>query len=281
MTVSVIIPTYLRISLLRSCLKALARQQFHQAWEVIVINDGGRADELEKLIQRFGIDLNIQVFHQENTGPAAARNLGAEKAKGEFLAFLDDDCAPAPNWLHHLFAHCKQGQMTGGYTQNLLPHNPYSEASQQLVAYLYEAFFGTPWYFFTTNNLMVSRRDFMDVGRFDTQFQTAAGEDRAFCLEWTASGRSMRYIEEAIVNHQHHLTFRSFWKQHFNYGKAAKTYQQCLKEKQMRLRPSLNFYLILLRYPLNREGRLSRKLILCLLLLISQLATFLGYIFRG
>lgn len=263
------------------CLKALTRQQYDRDWEVIVVNDGGDQAEIDELIEGLGSNLIIQTIQQENAGPATARNFGVKQARGEYLAFIDDDCIPAPNWIRKLVRHCKKGTMTGGYTQNLLYHNLYSEASQQLVTYLYEAFDETPWHFFTSNNLMLHRDDFMDLGGFDPRFRTAAGEDRAFCLEWIAGGKVMNYVEEAVINHQHHLTFLTFWKQHLKYGQAAKSYQNILRGKQMKMRPSLKFYSRLFMFPLKNSGNFRRKSALIVLLLISQLATCSGYILKS
>jgi glycosyltransferase involved in cell wall biosynthesis len=100
---SVIVATYRRPSQrLRECLTALANQTYpHNLYEVIIVDDGSPISSRE-LVETFRCDLRIELLVQSRTGPAAARNNGARHATGEYLAFTDDDCAPAPDWLERL-----------------------------------------------------------------------------------------------------------------------------------------------------------------------------------
>lgn len=84
---SVIIPTYNRASLLKEALDSVFSQTFSD-YEVIVVDDGS-TDETLEILKSYGD--KIQALTQKNSGPGAARNLGAEIAKGEYLAFLDSD----------------------------------------------------------------------------------------------------------------------------------------------------------------------------------------------
>jgi glycosyltransferase involved in cell wall biosynthesis len=87
--VSVIIPTTRRPKLL---LRALASvlDQTHRELEVIIVVDGPNPETLAELD---GIgDPRVRVLqNRESLGPGVARNLGAEQARGEWIAFLDDD----------------------------------------------------------------------------------------------------------------------------------------------------------------------------------------------
>jgi GT2 family glycosyltransferase len=49
----------------------------------------------------------------------------------------------------------------------------------------------------------------------------AAGEDREFCDRWLRHGYRMAYVPKATVYHAHELTFCTFWRQHFGYGRGA------------------------------------------------------------
>jgi len=103
MQISVIIPTYNRSKILSECLGELEGQSFpKEEFEVIVIDDASR-DRTYELVGSFGHRLNIRYFRQErNKGPAAARNVGIKEAKGEIIAFLDDDCLPDKDWLANI-----------------------------------------------------------------------------------------------------------------------------------------------------------------------------------
>ena len=87
MLFSVVIPTYNRALLLQQALRSVYAQSFTD-YEVIVVDDGS-TDTTGAELERLG--KNIRVFHQQNAGPGAARNLGARHAVGEYLAFLDSD----------------------------------------------------------------------------------------------------------------------------------------------------------------------------------------------
>src|SRR4051794_5139151 len=87
MRFSVIIPTYNRLQLLKEALDSVWRQTFTD-YEVIVVDDGstdGTRDYLESLGDK------LRFFVQPRRGPGAARNLAAQHANGEYLAFLDSD----------------------------------------------------------------------------------------------------------------------------------------------------------------------------------------------
>ena len=96
--ISVVIPTYNRAPELETCLTALAAQTLSpDQFEVLVIDDGS-SDSTSSLLETLssGNPMDLRYFVQPNEGPAAARNAGIEQAKGEWIAFTDDDCIPDP-----------------------------------------------------------------------------------------------------------------------------------------------------------------------------------------
>src|SRR6266542_2885494 len=64
---------------------------------------------------------------------------GATRARGKYLAFTDDDCLPAPDWLQALTVRFDRppDHLVGGRIINALPENPYSTAAQLLIDYMY------------------------------------------------------------------------------------------------------------------------------------------------
>ena len=87
--VSVIIPTYNRAEYLKLALKSVLEQTYKNI-EVIVVDDGS-TDKTSEVVANFN-DSRVKYFYQKNTGlPAVPRNLGMQKASGEYIAFLDDD----------------------------------------------------------------------------------------------------------------------------------------------------------------------------------------------
>src|SRR5438552_6692933 len=84
---SVIIPTYNRRELLRRTLGSVWRQTFKD-YEVLVVDDGSTDGTYEELTASAA---PLHVLRQQNTGPGEARNLAAQSARGNYLAFLDSD----------------------------------------------------------------------------------------------------------------------------------------------------------------------------------------------
>lgn len=96
---SVIIPTRDRPSELAMCLKSFTALNYPAgAWELIVVNDGG-ARSFAAMTRDLKQALPLRLVNTDYAGPAAARNIGTNLARGDYLAFTDDDCYVAPDWL--------------------------------------------------------------------------------------------------------------------------------------------------------------------------------------
>lgn len=93
--VSVIIPTKNRALYLKQAIESVYRQTC-QSFEIIVVDDGG-VDGTKDIVKLF--DGRVQYYFQEAAGVSAARNLGISKARGEYIAFLDDDDVYLPERL--------------------------------------------------------------------------------------------------------------------------------------------------------------------------------------
>jgi peptidoglycan/xylan/chitin deacetylase (PgdA/CDA1 family)/GT2 family glycosyltransferase len=95
---SVVIPTFQRRELVLAAVRALAGQDFAGRFEAVVVVDGSR-DGTAEALRRLDPAFPLAVLEQENQGAAAARNRGAEVARGEILLFLDDDMEAHPRLL--------------------------------------------------------------------------------------------------------------------------------------------------------------------------------------
>ncbi len=225
--------------------------------------------------------LRVKLLHRAHAGPAAARNAGAARATGRFLAFTDDDCKPASDWLLTLaerFAAAPDPVVVGGSTLNALCENLYSTASQLIVdvGFAYHNEDPNRARFFTASNLAIPADRFHTLGGFDATFMTAASEDRELCGRWLHQGYRMVYAPEAVVYHAHALTWRTFWRQHFNYGRGAFQLQQARTRLGWELfQPDPKYYYKLLRYPFTRAGG-RQALLLSALLMVSQSASAAG-----
>lgn len=279
---SVIIPTFNRPAMLARCLDAVASQDFHRdRFEVIVVDDGSDRSPVAQ-VEAVKDRMLIRLLRQPNRGPASARNTGAAEARGRFLLFTDDDCMPHPRWLHDMSRHFSEKPDTGigGRVKNALEENRYAAVSQRLIDYLYSYYNAEPRRatFLTSNNLGMPRDAFHRAGGFDTTFPLAAAEDREFCGRWVAMKNPLIYVDDAVVFHLHDHTFRSFWRQHLQYGMGAWRFHQIRIEREnttMLLEPAGFYVNMLVRGSSGEKG--FRRIVSVSLLICTQLAHTTGY----
>ena len=185
--VSVVVPTYNRPDLLRNCLNALVGQQFPpDAYEIIIVDDAG-SEEIRSLVENFtalpdqaqahshfGIDLATRPHVRyasatQTQGPAAARNIGWRMARGEIIAFTDDDCLPEANWLQEGVA-ALNDDLAGVSGQVIVPIPADPTDYEKNVSRLEEGEF-------VTANCFYRRSALEQAGGFDERFTMAWRED--------------------------------------------------------------------------------------------------------
>ena len=286
-TFSVIIPTRDRPQELAACLESLAEQNYpRDQFEVIVVDDASRLP-LDPVVARFRERLTLTLLKQSRSaGPGAARNYGAACAKGEFLAFTDDDCTPAADWLQRLATRFAStpGHLIGGRVINALTNNPYSTTTQVIVDVIYDYYDPQQGraHFFPTNNFALAADRFQGLGGFDENWPVVAAEDREFCYRWLQRGFLMMHASEANVYHRHCLTFRSFCELHFRYGRGAYCYHRlrASSPRQERLKPDWRFYWSCFRYPFRHMPK-YRAAVVVSLLFMWQVLNAAGYFWQA
>ena len=96
--VSIIVPVYKAEAYLHRCIDSIIVQTFTN-WELLLVDDGS-PDRSGVICDEYaGKDERIKVFHKENGGVSSARNLGIDKAVGEWLCFIDSDDTIQPTYL--------------------------------------------------------------------------------------------------------------------------------------------------------------------------------------
>lgn len=95
---SIVLPVYNSEKTISKTLKSILNQDYNN-FELLLINDGSE-DNSGKICEEIALkDNRIQVFHQKNKGPGAARNKGIKEAKGKYLTFVDSDDIVNSSWL--------------------------------------------------------------------------------------------------------------------------------------------------------------------------------------
>lgn len=87
--ISIIIPVYNPGKLIMRCLDSILAQRGGYEFEVIMVDDGSTDDSIA-IIEGYN-EPRFSLLHQQNSGPASARNKGIATAKGKFIAFIDAD----------------------------------------------------------------------------------------------------------------------------------------------------------------------------------------------
>jgi GT2 family glycosyltransferase len=125
-------------------------------------------------------------------GPGANRNSGARHARGEWLAFTDDDCLPEPQWLEAFVGALRPGtELYEGRTtcragiRRPLDHSPVNENG----GYLWSC------------NMLVGRACYEKLGGFDEAFPHAHMEDVDFRERALGAGYEFPFVRDAVVDH--------------------------------------------------------------------------------
>jgi len=99
--VSVVVCCYNGADVLPDALQALRKQRYKGGFEIIVVDDGSKDNTFEVASSFKGVRV---IRNGQNKGLAGSRNVGIEAAKGEIVAFTDDDCRPKAGWIRELAA---------------------------------------------------------------------------------------------------------------------------------------------------------------------------------
>ncbi len=289
MTVSVVVPTFRRIDYLRRCLEALFDQQFDGDFEILIADDGNdpaveemvREMNAVRQISRYSLPGRVwdasecgalqgaypMILQTELVlatrapqaryiavngahGPAAARNRGWQAARGEIIAFTDDDCIPAPDWLQQgCDALCRTGA-DGVCGRVVVPLGPECTDYERDTTGLERAWFVTANSFY--------RRDALQMaGGFDERFTTAWREDSDLFFTLKEMDCLLLRAPDAVVVHPVRpavpgISLRLQKKSRFNallYKKHPVLYRQYIQKG-----PPMHYYAMLLTFLVGVAG---------------------------
>jgi GT2 family glycosyltransferase len=230
---SVIIPTRDREDTLQKSLAAYSRQQELKAdWELIIVNDGGDEDKLNRAVEPFRSGLRLKVLSNPGKpGPASARNAGIRNASGRILLITGDDIIPGEDYLgRHLKAHKKHSQMERAVLGRTLWSSELDATA--FMSYLsgkggqqfaYEDLRHgrtAPFDRFYTSNVSLKRQFLLEEEQlFNTDFRYAAYEDIELAYRLHLRGMDLRYDASAVGYHHHSMDPESFLRRQFRVGR--------------------------------------------------------------
>jgi len=206
--ISVVIPTYNRRPILEKCLRALEHQQTAAdrpiaGYEVVLVDDGSTDDTLAWLAEHQADLPHVRLICQDHQGPAAARNLGVEQAKGDTIVFIDSDLVVLEGFLQAHADALVAGQKQLGHDR-LFTYgrviNTCNFTAPTTEPYKLTDFSAA---YFATGNVAIARHWLEQAGLFDTRFQLYGWEDLELGVRLKNLGLKLVKCPEAVGYHWH------------------------------------------------------------------------------
>jgi GT2 family glycosyltransferase len=212
--VSIVISTWNSGEVLPQCLNSLAKQTVKD-FEVIIVDNGSSDNSIDDLPGKWpALDFHIRKL-DKNTGFAAANNLGAQLARGAWLALLNSDAFPDPEWLENLLNTATREPNFSFFASRQLqagaPHLIDGAGDAYHISGLaWRRYAGFPADQFGLESeevfsacaaaALYSRQAFLQVGGFDESFFSYL-EDVDLGFRLRLQGFRCLYVPEAIVYH--------------------------------------------------------------------------------
>jgi len=194
-------------------LPAVLRQSYPIA-EVLVIDDGS-TDRTAEIAERHGVRV---VRKDVNQGLGAARNTGVRAASTDFIACVDSDVVPRPDWLERLAANLTTGRYDGA-CGNLIETVEITLADRWRHAHMQQGWgeerIEDPPFLFGNNGLY-RRQAIIDAGLYDESRRTN-GEDVALSGNLKRNRARLLYDPGAVCEHLRQDSVRSICRTYWNY----------------------------------------------------------------
>jgi glycosyltransferase involved in cell wall biosynthesis len=194
-----VIPTYQRPALLERVLDALAAQTLAPDEFEIIVCDDAQSDVTREVVDRWRLSHDVPIAYVVGSapgqGPAAMRNAGWRFARGEVIAFTDDDTIPDRDWLWQglLALDAAAADAASGRIVVPLPEHP-TDSERAAAARLEGAGF-------VTTNCFCLRRALECVRGFDTRLRGARRTVTDFFSELIKYGFDVVHAIDAVVVH--------------------------------------------------------------------------------
>ncbi|AZA08244.1 glycosyltransferase [Corynebacterium pseudopelargi] len=267
---SVVIATHNRATVIQDQLNALAGQDIAARMELIVVNNCS-SDNSYAVVERW-LEHHADVFYRalqlradDRPSLSYARNTGLALAKGEVVAFVDDDDVVLPGWGRaycDALAHSDKEQLAGGYF--------YINGATRVGG---EQRFGI-W--FAQGSCCAARRDLLErVGGFNESLPAYGGEDVELAVRCFKQGIPTNFIEGALLQPRTKSEPKKVMLKKQIYSGIALTHLCALHEIEEGL--SAKQHLKSIYRDLRRLPKAARQAILNMVLHGSQLITSLVY----
>jgi glycosyltransferase involved in cell wall biosynthesis len=220
--VSVVICVYDGADTLAASLRAVGDQSFpRDRYEIIVVDDGS-TDDSARIAAQFAVAL----LRRPHRGLAAARNAGWQAARGDWVAFTDDDCGATRHWLRHLYAavapeHGAERVLgAAGRIVGFPAPQPVPRFVELTGGFDTDRHLRHPTFPYAPGGNVMYRRDALAaVNGFDERYTSYESCDLHTRLRRRVGG-AFRYEPRAVVLHRHYTTWRHYVRQQRGYGRG-------------------------------------------------------------
>lgn len=240
LTVSVAVCTRDRTESLRLCLESLQRLT-RPVLEVIIVDNAPTSDATRRLVQECGG--RFRYVHEARPGLDWARNRAVQEARGDVIAFTDDDCVVDEAWADALASTFAEAKEVAAVTGLVVPHE--LETKAQILFESYGGFgrgFRRRWNrvgprgrahvgagnYGTGANMAFRRRMLQDLGGFDPALDvgtvTNGGGDIEMFFRVLQEGHVLVYEPRAIVRHRHRRDLEALRRQLRDHGIGFSSY---------------------------------------------------------
>lgn len=196
-SISVIIPVYNGEKYIKRCVESVKNQTFNN-WEIILIDDGSKDKTGEICDKYVAEDARIKVIHKHNEGVSLARNIGIDKAKGDYVTFIDCDDWIDNNFFKEAAIFLEKNSMdiliTGFvFNKNGISKNIFNGKSEKIFSKqeMQTEFFKQDKFAWTVYDKFF-KRDLIKKFKFDRHIKI--GEDMLFCWHILNYAKKIGYL---------------------------------------------------------------------------------------
>lgn len=214
--VSVVLCSYNGARTIRETLEGLRRLAYPK-YEVIVVNDGS-TDAAPRIAREY----DVRLISGPNRGLSHARNVGMRAARGEIVAYIDDDAWPDPHWLTYLAAEFRRTPHAGIGGPNIPPPDDDDVASCVANAPggpIHVLIGDTEAEHIPGCNMAFRKSALETIGGFDERFRRA-GDDVDVCWRLQEHGMTLGFSPAAMVWHRRRNSAGAYFRQQRGYGEA-------------------------------------------------------------
>jgi glycosyltransferase involved in cell wall biosynthesis len=247
--VTVIIPTRERPEMLRRCLGTILAGDYPaDRLQVLVVDNRPDTDDTRHVVEELGRVLPVTYLREDRSGSASARNRGLSSARGEIVAFTDDDAMVDRRWISQLVIGFRAaddvacvtglllpreletpaqvwfeeyGGFTRGFERRVYDLDGHRPADQPLYPY-------SAGIFGTGNNMAFERAALVEMGGFDPALGNGTpalgGVDSEVLLRTVVTGHRLVYEPSAIAYHSHRPDYAGLRRQIYGYGVGTSAY---------------------------------------------------------